>query len=133
MAAAKLLILVCSVAVSLLLTAQRCISDRSFQPMSTVNMNYRYVTPSRSGLPCNGSKPCLTLEEYAEDPTTYFVSDTIFYFYPGKHQLNTSLDLCDIHHLHFQAMNNGIVNITYDELVNITWINCTDISLSSIS
>ena len=30
-------------------------------------------------------------------------------------------------------MNNGIVNITFDELVNITWINCTDISLSSIN
>ena len=133
MAAAKLLILVCSVAVSLLLTAQQCMSDRSFQPMLTVNMNYRYVTPSRSNLPCNGSKPCLTLEEYANDPATYFVNDTIFYFYPGKHELSTSMELCDIHHLHFQAMNNGIVNITFDELVNITWINCTDISLSSIN
>ena len=133
MAAAKLLILACSVAVSLLLTAQHCISDQSFQPMLMVNMNYRYVTPSRSGLSCNGSEPCLTLEEYANDPATYFVSDTIFYFYPGKHQLNTSLELCDIHHLHFQAMNNGIVNITFDELVNITWVNCTDISLSSIN
>ena len=129
MAAAKLLILVYSVAVSLLLTAQQCMSD---QPVSTMN-NYRYVMPSRSDLSCNGSKPCLTLEEYANDPTTYFISDTIFYFYPGKHQLNTSLELCDIHHLHFQAMNNGIVNITFDKLVNITWINCTDISLSSIN
>ena len=117
---------------SLLLTVQQCTSEQSFQTESTIN-NYRYVTPGRSDLPCNGSKPCLTLEEYANNPGTYFISDTIFYFYPGKHELNTSLELCDIHHLHFQAMNYGIVNITFDELVNITCINCTDVSLSSIN
>ena len=133
MAAAQLLILVSSVAVSLLFTVQQCMSDRSFQPESIMNTSYRYVMPSRSHLPCNGSEPCLTLEEYATNSGTYFVSDTIFYFYPGKHQLNTSLELCDIHHLHFQAMNYGTVNITFDELVNITWINCTDVSLSSIN
>ena len=132
MVTAQLLIRVSSVAISLLLMAQQCISEQSFQTESTIN-NYRYVTPGRSNLPCNGSEPCLTLEEYANDPRTYFISDTIFYFYPGKHELNTSLELCDIHHLHFQVMNYGIVNITFDELVNITCINCTDISLSSIN
>ena len=132
MAAAQLLVLVSIVAVSFLPTAQQSISDRSFPPDMK---NYRYVMPSRSNLSCNGSKPCHTLEEYANNPVMYFVSDTIFYFYPGKHQLNTSLELCDIHHLHFQAVNNGIVevNITFVELVNITWINCTNVSLSSIN
>jgi hypothetical protein len=64
-------ILVFSVAVSLLLTAQQCMSDRPFQPESMVPNNYQYVIPSGSGLPCNGSEPCLTLEEYANDPGTY--------------------------------------------------------------
>jgi hypothetical protein len=104
-------------------------SDQSFQPESMM-INYRYVMPSKIDLPCNGSEPCLTLEEYVNDPGTYFVSDTIFYFYPGKHQLNTSVELRDIHHLHFQAMNYGIVNIIF---VGITLINCTDVSLSSIN
>ena len=132
MAAAQLLVLVSSIAVSFLLIAQQSISDRSFPPELK---KYLYVTPSRSNLPCNGSKPCHTLEEYANNPGIYFVSDTIFYFYPGKHHLNASLKLCDIHHLHFLAVNYGIitVNITFDELVNITWINCTDVSLSSIN
>ena len=79
MAAIQLLILVSSVTVNLLLTAQQCMSDRSFQPEPM--SNYRYVTPSRSDLPCNnaGSEPCLTLEEYTKDPEAYFVSDTIFF------------------------------------------------------
>ena len=126
--AARLLDLLLAFSVALLLTTQ-CISDRSFQP--DLETNYRYVTPSRS-LPCNGSEPCQTLDEYASDPA-YFVSDSIFYFYPGNHQLHTSLELCDVHHLYFQAMNDGIVSITFEELVTITWINCIEISLSAIN
>ena len=129
------LLLVFSVAAASLLPTAKCISDRqSFRPESP--MKYRYVTPngtSNTGLPCNGDKPCLTLEEYASDPAHYFNSDTTFYFYPGKHQLNSSLELLDIHHLHFEAVNDGIVSITFDELVGISWINCTDISLSSVN
>ena len=137
--AAQLLFLVSSVATSLLLTANvQCVSaDQLFQPQSRSVMNHRYVTPSRNGLPCNGSAelPCLTLEEYASDPGAYFTSDTIFYFYSGNHQLNTSLELRNVNNLHFQAMNSGNISVTisFNELVGITWINCTDISLDSIN
>ena len=64
-----ILVLVSRVAVSLLLTAQQCISEQLFQIESTIN-NYRDVMLDRSNLPC--SEPCLTLEEieFAKDPTT---------------------------------------------------------------
>ena len=120
------------VLISLAHTAQ-CISDSSFAPES--EMNYRYVTPRRS-LPCSGNEPCHTLEEYASNPT-YFDSNTVFYFYLGSHQLNTNLELYNIHNLHFQAMTDGIVSVTisFDELVGITWINCacSNVFLSSIN
>ena len=120
-------ILILLSSVTLLCTIQ-CNADQSDLESA---MKFRYVTPSRN-LPCSGNEPCHTLEEYANDPA-YFDSNTIFYFYPGNHQLNTSLELQDIHHFYFQALNNDIsISVMFDESVSITWINCTDVSLSSI-
>ena len=124
-----------SVVLCALIFTVQCASPTNSSFKDKPETNYRYVTPSHTSksLPCNGNHPCRTLEEYTSDPT-YFGSDTIFYFYPGEHRLNVSLQLQDVHHLWLQAVNNtvGVVSISFVKLVTFVWINSTDISFECI-
>jgi predicted outer membrane repeat protein len=76
---------------------------------------------------------CLTLQEYGRQPGEYFGNNTIFYFEPGGHLLSNSLKLAHLHNFTFQGLpDNGLVVIIFDALVNITWENCSNITISSI-
>ena len=53
------------------------------------------VTPNKT-FGCSSDRSqncCLTLQEYASVPDVYFTNNTIFYFEPGEHKLNSSLKL----------------------------------------
>ena len=64
----------------------------------------------------------------------YFTNDTIFYFQPGSHTLNSSLTLVYLHCLTLQGMPDGeVVNVLFGPLVTITWKNCSNIEVSSVS
>lgn len=76
---------------------------------------------------------CLTLQEYGRQPGEYFRNNTIFYFESGRHLLNSSLKLAHLHNFTFQGLpDNGLVVVKFDALVNITWENCSNITVSSI-
>ena len=70
-----------------------------FANVTSVN----YVKPlerkeSEKASPCSKvQRPCLTLNEYARGSDDYFVNNTRFYFYPGIHRLDYSVNLAIFH------------------------------------
>jgi predicted outer membrane repeat protein len=77
---------------------------------------------------------CLTLQEYGRQSGEYFGNNTIFYFEPGRHWLSNSLKLAHLHNFTFQGLPaDGLVVIIFDALVKITWENCSNITVSSIT
>ena len=96
----------------------------------TLWMNY--VAPTRSTV-CPG--PCLTLDEFANEPDNFFFNYTIFYFLPGSHQLNTSLRLVSIRHLSFRGLPTAgsVATIVLDSSANIIWEGCENIEITSLA
>ena len=93
-----------------------------------------YVTPNTAIRCSNDEVSCLILQEYAHQSDVYFINDTIVHFEPGIHTLNSSLKLKNLHNLTFQGVpDNESVNVLFDSLVSITWENCSNIEISSIS
>ena len=105
----------------------------SYLVSAAVTPRQYYVTPINE-IPCKylvDQDPCLSLEVYANQPDTYFVNNTIFYFYPGTHGLNTSLN---VHNITMQGLpGNETVFLMLETLVNITWDTCYGVEICSIS
>ena len=100
-------------------------------------ISYHVLPAAFSGIPCRfPAEPAtfLTLEDYANQPDTHFTNNTIFYFCPGIHQLNASIELISVHNFTMQGLpGNETVLIILDPLVNITWDNCYNVEISFIS
>ena len=87
-----------------------------------------YVKPferkeSEKASPCsNVQRPCLTLNEYARGSDEYFVNNTRFYFYPGIHRLDYSVNLVNLRNFSFLGWPNGdrVVTIAVDSSWSIT-------------
>ena len=95
--------------------------------------NY-YVTPNKITECSNDWSTCLILEEYASQLDEYFTNDTIFYFEPGSHRLNNSLNFTDLHNITLQGLpDSEVVDVLLGPLVTVTWKNCSNIEVSSIS
>ena len=62
-----------------------------------------YVKPTES-TPCPG-EPCHTLDEYAQNASQYFVSDTTVEFLPGTHKLSQPLYVSGVINLSLVARN----------------------------
>ena len=99
-----------------------------------------YVQPSANKvISCpEEQRPCLTLNEYANEPKVYFVNNVVFYFYPGSHRLGSSLRLKNIHNISFQGLPTTgtslrAINVTIDSLASITWEESWNIEISSMS
>ena len=92
-----------------------------------------YVT-SNVSIPCLVTQnPCLTFAEYANEPDRYFVNDTIFYFIPGTHYLNSSLKVRNIHHFAFRSLSADFMStISFDPNVSIIVENCSHVEVSSV-
>ena len=74
-----------------------------------------YVRPTEpTNTSCPG-QPCLTLNQYTNDSSHYFNSDTVFRFLPGTHLMDKPLEIRDVHNISIKASddNNGI----YPELM----------------
>ena len=93
----------------------------------------RYVR-SNVSIPClNTQNPCLTFAEYINETDRYFVRDAIFYFSPGTHYLNISLQLKNIDHLSFNGLSaDSASTIRFDTNACITIENCSYVEISSI-
>ena len=68
-----------------------------------------YVKPTKD-TPCP-SEPCHTLDEYAQNATQYFVSDTAMEFLPGTHNLSKPLHISGINNLSL-LVRNATTNLT---------------------
>ena len=102
---------------------------------------YVIPTPS-SGVPCpprlaeatNTSSLTLSLKDYENQPDIHFANNTILDFCPGTHWINSSLELTGVHNFTMQGLpRNETVLIMLDQSVNITWTNCYNVEISSIS
>lgn len=94
--------------------------------------SYNYVTPDKAIKCSDDQSTCLTLQEYASQPDVYFTNDTIFYFEPGNHTLNSRLFFTNLHNFTFQGLSKFNCNALLDPSVNVTWKNCSNIKVSSI-
>ena len=57
---------------------------------ATSSQQVNYVTPtSPAGTPCPG-EPCLTLDQYITNSSTYIISNTVFKLLPGQHDITSS-------------------------------------------
>ena len=93
-----------------------------------------YVTPNKAIGCSEGWSTCLTLQEYANQPDKYFTNHTIFYFQPGSHRLNSDLNVVNLHHLTLQGLQDSeLVNVLFGPSISVTWKNCSNIEISSIS
>ena len=102
---------------------------------SLMMVNYMYVKPFARASPCSAvQRPCLTLNEYANDSNEYFVNNTRFYFYPGIHRLKYSLLLVNLHNVSFLNWPNDdqAVTIAVDSSASIIWSKSWNIEISSI-
>ena len=107
--------------------------------MNTSVFTKNYVTPDKTiGCSINLSQNrCLTLQEYANQPNVYFTNDTIFYFEPGEHKLNSSLKLENLSNVTLQGLlaESSVpeARISFEAFVNITWEKCSNIEISSVT
>ncbi len=107
---------------------------------SVITEKLNYVTPNK-GIECSTNRSqfessCLTLQEYASRPDVYFKNDTIFYFEPGEHKLNSSLKLENLSNVTLQgSQGNGELKVIiyFETSVTVTWEQCRNIEVSSIT
>ena len=113
---------------------------------SSISMHVNYVKPFGSERvsesPCSDvQRPCLTLNEYASNPDEYFVNNTRFYFYPGIHRLEYTLNLVNLYNFSFLGRPKSIGRPNGDQVVtilavdssaSITWNESWNIEISSI-
>ena len=91
-----------------------------------------YVRPSNSPntASCPG-QPCLTLDEYVANSSTYFTSDTIFQFVNGSHRLSQNLTVSTVCNL--SLIGSPSVIVVFDKLnVRVRFENSWNISLHSL-
>jgi predicted outer membrane repeat protein len=107
--------------------------DSRLKAESLSNCLNRYVTPSRTIRCFDDQVPCQTIEQYASQPEMYFANNTCFYFQPGNHQLNSSLNLTNLRNISFKGLPDNIINVFLGSFVSITWGNCRLVQLTSIN
>ena len=111
------------------------ISSNSFTfGMNNKFLRRNYVSPNKTAQ-CSGTGfPCLILQEYASQPDAYFINNTIVYYEPGSHQLNSSLKLTNVHNFTVQGLPGDVdANVLLGSLVSITWKNCSNIEIFSLT
>ena len=95
--------------------------------------NNYYVTPNETAQCSNDLTNCLTLEEYVNQPDDYFKNNTLFQFEPGSHTLKRGLIFTNLHNFTLRGKHSEVINVLLGPLVCITWENCSNIKVSSIS
>ena len=105
--------------------------DAYFTLADATSKQNNYVKPNRGILLTHQHRH--TLEFYASQQDQYFVNDTIFYFYPGIHTLDRSLDLKNVHNVTIRGLSSSEpVILILGSSVRIIWRSCWCIKFSSI-
>ena len=96
-------------------------------PLPTEAATMLYVKPTEY-TSCPG-EPCHTLDEYAQNASQYFVSDTTMEFLPGTHNLSQPLYVSDINNLSL-ITRNATKNKTVIRLFEALWFtNISNLTL----
>ena len=103
----------------------------SFSFPTIITSRKNYVTPNRSTSCLVHKDPCLTLNEYANEPDKHFINNTTFYFYFGDHELNTHLWLKNLHSIAFRGLSDDKLSSIVSS-ASITWEKCENIEISLI-
>uniref|UniRef100_A0A1X7TEX1 Right handed beta helix domain-containing protein n=1 Tax=Amphimedon queenslandica TaxID=400682 RepID=A0A1X7TEX1_AMPQE len=111
--------------------------------LSLGNGEVFYVHPNNSSQ-CLNDTPCYGINEYADGIANAFMNDTIYYFLPGVHNLNRSINIKWGSNLTFQGkgmmmegphttvMESPVV-IQCVSYVTATFSNCDNLSLSYLT
>ena len=77
-----------------------------------------YVKPSGDD-DCLHHKPCFTLTEYIQNASSFFVSNTTVYFYPGRHIVTNDMQLIieNTSNLSFVGADRGIEKGTFSTTI----------------
>ena len=88
-----------------------------------------YVRPSEPTNTSCPAQPCLTLNEYASHSEHYFTSSNIiFRFLPGKHLVNTSIRVENVHNVSF----TGLESEKSPQIAFYKWNQCKNISCNQL-
>ena len=96
-----------------------------------------YVIPSSSDQATNTTCPiasqhCLTLNDYTKGKDQYFENGASLIFLPGMHRLDHQLRLENISNVSFFVTHDGPVRLVLSPAVNITWIDCDNITMTGL-
>ena len=103
-----------------------CISMLVFSDAISVH----YVKPNNSSpLSCPG-QPCLTIDQYTQQPALPFKSGSMFVFLAGNHSLQTAVNLTHIANITFRGISyNSSVHITEG---NFHCLNVTNMTIEGL-
>ncbi len=88
-----------------------------------------YVKPTES---TSCPEPCHTLDEYVQNTTQYFVSNTTFRFLPGNHELGQSLNVNGVANLALVAVG-GTANITCRYTSPLSFTEISNLTLEDLT
>ncbi len=114
------LLLLCSLGLLLLLL------PAGAQPTTIQEL---YVKPTED---TSCPEPCHTLDEYVQNATQYFVSNTAFNFVPGAHNLSQPLNVRGVTNLALVA-SNGTVNITCPYNSSLSFSEISNLTLEDLT
>lgn len=121
-----------NIMVILFLTVTVTVSVESF----ALQLKYIYVQPTSNdtsaSVACT-SESC-TFDQYVYNLEQQFLSNTIFIFLAGDHQLSINLSLHGVQNVTFQGMSvEGPVIIRLDQQVGLSFDNCDNIEMNSLN
>ena len=104
------------------------------QPVGNLTPQVKYVQPLSGSNLCAVGEPC-TLNQYANNPEQYFLSNTTFIFLPGDHQLSYNIILNGVQNVTFQGMSvdEGSVTIRFGPLIGLNFSDSDGIEIKSLN
>ena len=96
-----------------------------------------YVKPNDSVICPGNTEPCLTMNNYTEEPERYFsMSNTTFIFLPGVHKLNATVNVVNVSNFtltSYHLENNTAYIIIVGASNNITWKRCNNVTILGLT
>ena len=96
-----------------------------------------YVRPTEPANATCPGQPCLTLDEYAENETEYFVSDIRMVFLPGEHKLSRVIDVTNATNVTLAGYNSALTQPDANIVCNgpdlsLNFTNITPLTISGL-
>ena len=93
-----------------------------------------YVKPTWShNATCPSDHPCLTLNEYANNSTRYFTSDTVFLLLSGHHELDISFDISSINNLTLKPFEDSGSVVIHAINSTIRFVHATEAAIIALT